>query len=157
MTVSRALLLKVLPWSATVVVLVAAVAALAAFGSPDVTKPRLERSIAATFSNLYVQQAGILGIGGVSVTSVAASADCDRGGPKVPDVGAGADWVCQVSFVDNTGHPQQGKFELQVRPDSTYVAGGPSKLIGLATITNSAGVDVPNPVFEFDGAFDPNS
>jgi hypothetical protein len=138
-------------------VLIGAAVALTAFGSPDVTKSRLERSLAPTFANLYVQQAGILGISGVNVTGVAAKADCDKGGPKVPDVGSGSGWVCQVSFVDNTGHAQQGKFELQVRPDSTYVAGGPSKLIGLATITNKNGVDVTNPVFEFDGALDPNS
>ena len=42
--------------------------------------------------------------------------------------------------------------------DSTYVAGGPSKLIGLAMLTDKmTGHDVPSPVFEFDGAFDPAS
>lgn len=34
---------------------------------------------------------------------------------------------------------------------------GPSKLIGLATITDRQGKDVPKPVFEFDGCFDPIS
>ncbi|GAA3290792.1 hypothetical protein GCM10020218_062250 [Dactylosporangium vinaceum] len=36
-------------------------------------------------------------------------------------------------------------------------AGGPSKLVGLATITDTHGNDVTNPVFELDGAFDPDS
>ncbi|MDX3075778.1 hypothetical protein [Streptomyces sp. MI02-7b] len=62
-----------------------------------------------------------------------------------------------VTFHDDTHHVEIGKFEPQVKADSTYVAGGPSKLIGLATITDKTGKDVPNSVFEFDGAFDPNS
>jgi hypothetical protein len=37
------------------------------------------------------------------------------------------------------------------------VAGGPSKIIGRATITETHGKDTPNPVFEFDGAIDPSS
>jgi hypothetical protein len=130
---------------------------LSACGSPDVTRPRLEASLAPTFANLYVEQAAILGHPGVTAPSIAAKASCDKGGPKVADVGPGADWICMVSFRDNTHAEQQGKFELQARSNACYTAGGPSKLIGLATITDIAGKDVPNPVFEFDGCFDPSS
>jgi hypothetical protein len=130
---------------------------LAACGSVDVTKARLEQSLAPTFANLYVQRARILGEPGITVASTAASADCDRGGPKVADVGPGADWICMVAFHDDHGQDQVGKFELHVLADSTYVAGGPSKLIGLAVITDKDGKDVPNPVFEFDAGFDPAS
>lgn len=148
---------RILTRGVAALALAGAVAALTAFGSPNVTKVRLQRSLAQTFANLYVQQAGILGIDGITVAGIAASADCDRGGPKVADVGSGADWICQVTFHDNQGAVQTGKFEVQVKADCTYVAGGPSKLIGLATITDKSGKDVPNPVFEFDGAFDPDS
>ena len=137
-------------------IIIAGVITANAFGSNDITKTRLEQSLAPTFANLYVHQAAILGIGGITVAGIGASADCDRGGPKVADVGPGADWICMVTFHDNTGQVQDGKFEVQVKADSTYVAGGPSKLIGLVTITDKTGNDVPNPVFEFDGAFDPN-
>jgi hypothetical protein len=136
---------------------VGAVLLLSACGSPDVTKARLERSLAPTFANLYVQRAALLGESGVTVESIAAKASCDRGGPKVADVGPGADWICLVTFNDDKGQTQTGKFELQVKANSTYVAGGPSKLVGPVMITNIAGQDVPNPAFEFDGAFDPNS
>jgi hypothetical protein len=149
---------RLLTGSLTFLIAAAAVTASTAFySSHDVTKTRLERSLAPTFANLYVQQAAILRKPGVTVAGTAASAHCDRGGPKVADVGPGADWICMVTFRDDTHHVQTGKFELQVKADSTYVAGGPSKLIGLATITDKTGKDVPNPVFEFDGAFDPNS
>jgi hypothetical protein len=33
----------------------------------------------------------------------------------------------------------------------------PSKIVGLATVTDSHGHDVPNPVFEFDGVIKTNS
>ena len=136
---------------------VTAVTATAACGSPDITKIRVQQALVSTFENLYVQQAGILGIGGITPAGIGASADCDRGGPKVPDVGAGPNWICMVTWRDNHGQPQTGKFELKVKTDATYVAGGPSKIVGLATITDTHGKDVPNPVFEFDGAIDPAS
>ena len=135
---------------------IAAAATLTAFGSNDVTKTRIERSLAPTFANLYVQRSLILGETGVTTAGVTATASCDRGGPKVPDVGPGADWICMVTYHDDHNQVQNGKFELQVKADCTYVAGGPSKLVGLATITNTAGKDAPNPAFEFDGAFDPH-
>lgn len=130
--------------------------ALAGCGPVDVTRPRLEAALAPTFANLYVRQAQILGHPGVTIGSVAAQASCDRGGPKVADEGPGADWICIVHFVDDTGAAQDGKFEVQVKSNSCYTAGGPSKLVGLATITDTTGRDVTNPVFEFDGCFDPD-
>ncbi|MEU5940260.1 hypothetical protein ABZ807_13930 [Micromonospora sp. NPDC047548] len=137
--------------------LAAAVGTLTGCGQPDVTKDRLEQAIGPAFANLYAQRADILGEPGVTVTSINASAACDRGGPKVPDVGPGPDWICMIHFTDDHGQPQDGKFEVQVKSDATYVGGGPSKLIGQAMLTDSHGRDVPNPVFEFDGAFDPDN
>jgi hypothetical protein len=135
----------------------AGLAVLSGCGRPDVTRPRLEAAIAPTFANLYVQQAAILGHPGVTVATTHARASCDKGGPKVPDVGPGADWICQISWNDQTRAKQDGKFEVQARSNSCYTASGPSKLIGLATIPDARGNDVPNPVFEFDGCFDPRS
>lgn len=135
-----------------------AVLSLSACGQQDVTRARIERSLAPTFANLYAQRAVVLGEPGITAASTASRASCDRGGPKVADVGPGADWICMIKFTDDHGKPQKGKFELQVRANSTYTAGGPSKLIGLVMLTDSrTGQDVPNPTFEFDGAFDPAS
>ncbi len=140
------------------IVAVGAALSLSACGTSDVTKTRLENSLAPTFANLYVQRAGILGESGVTTKTVHPKATCDRGGPKVADVGPGADWICMIKFTDDTGTRQNGKFELQAKANSTYTAAGPSKLIGLVMITDKkTGKDVPNPTFEFDGAFDPQS
>jgi hypothetical protein len=145
----RKILLAALAAAATVVL-------VSGCGATDVTKSRVEAALAPTFANLYVRQAALLGHQNVSITSTNATATCDRGGPKVADEGPGADWICMVHFTDEAGNQQDGKFELQIKSNSCYMAGGPSKLIGLATITDVRGNDVVNPVFEFDGCFNPN-
>jgi hypothetical protein len=135
----------------------AAVLAVSGCGSSDVTKARLERSLPQTFSNLYVQQAKLLGHEGITAETLHARAQCDKGGPKVPDHGPGADWICLMNWKDpNVTLPDgYGKFEVNAHSNDCYTAGGPSKLVGLQMITDTHGADVPNPVFEFDGCFDP--
>ena len=138
--------------------LVVAAGALASNSKSDVTRARLERSLPQVFANIYVQQAALLGHKGVTVQSMKAKAQCDKGGPNVPDRGPGADWICVMSWhdknVDETLMP--GKFEINAHSNDCYTAGGPSKLVGLLTITDKNGKDVPNPAFEFDGCFDPH-
>jgi len=150
---------KVAPWAIGTVVLVVAAGALASTSKSSVTRARLERDLPRTFSNLYVQQAALLGHKGVTVKSMDAKAQCDKGGPKVADSGPGADWICYMSWkdpnVDQTLMP--GKFEVTAHSNNCYTAGGPSKLVGLLTMTDKRGKDVQNPVFEFDGCFDPAS
>jgi hypothetical protein len=135
----------------------ATILGLSACGSSDVTKARLERNLPQTFANLYVQQAKILGHKNITVQSLQARASCDKGGPKVADHGPGADWICQMNWKDpNVVLPDgYGKFEVSAHSNDCYTAGGPSKLIGLQTITDTHGNDVNNPVFEFDSCFNP--
>src|SRR5262245_14661785 len=147
----------VLITAAIFVVAGVAVGALASVSHSSVTRARLERSLPQAFSNLYVQQAKLLGHKGVTVQSLHAKAQCDKGGPNVPDVGPGADWICLMTWhdsnIDETLLP--GKFEMNVHSNDCYTAGGPSKIVGLLTITDTHGNDVPNPVFEFDACFSP--
>src|SRR5262245_10455921 len=149
---------RTLPILAALLLAGLALGVLSAFSSSDVTRARLERSLPQAFSNLYVQQAKLLGHKGITVQSLHARAQCDKGGPNVADHGPGADWICLMRWrdpnVDSTLMP--GKFEMNVHSNDCYTAGGPSKLVGLLTITDVHGDDVPNPVFEFDGCFDPN-
>jgi hypothetical protein len=143
---------------AVALALLAAVAGLSACGS-DVTRARLERSLPQTFSNLYVQQAHLLGHPGITVQSLKARAQCDKGGAKIADHGPGADWICQMYWNDPAVPLPDGsaKFELNVHSNDCYAAGGPSKYVGLLSITDKNGNDVQNPVFEFDGCFDPHT
>jgi hypothetical protein len=143
--------------AAVVLVVGAVLIALGSSSKSDVTKARLERSLPATFSNLYVQQAKLLGHNGISGRSLHAKASCDKGGPNVADRGTGSDWICMMAWSDpNVPLPDgAAKFELNVHGNDCYTAGGPSKFVGTLTITDAQGHDVPNPIFEFDGCFDP--
>ncbi|SBW27959.1 hypothetical protein FDG2_5481 [Candidatus Protofrankia californiensis] len=135
---------------------VAATALTAALAgcATDVTRPRVEGSLGPVFANLYVQQQTLLGHPGLTPAAVAATPSCHRSTPGSQDKGAGSDWVCQVGWTDAAGKTQDGKFELQVRSNGCYQAGGPSKIVGPLTIRTATGRDVVNPVFEFDGCFD---
>jgi hypothetical protein len=145
--------------AAAVLLVGAAVVALGSRSTSDVTKARLERSLPATFSNLYVQQAKVLGHNGITVRSLHAKASCDKGGPNVADHGPGSDWICLMAWSDpNVPLPDgSAKFEVNAHSNDCYTAGGPSKFVGQLTIPDVHGHDVSNPVFEFDGCFDPKS
>ncbi len=139
---------------------VAVIATLAGCGSPDITRPRLEGSVAPVFANLYTQQQALLGHPGITPAAVAATAICHRGvtapgtpGPAVADQGAGSDWTCTVTWTDTAGKPQNGKYDVQARSNGCYMASGPAKLVGPPTIQTTTGTNVTNPVFEFDGCF----
>lgn len=140
-------------------VAIAMVVLSACGGSSPVTRARLERSLPQSFENQYVRQATILGHEGITTASLHARAQCDKGGPTVPDEGLGADWICFMDWKDpNVPIPDgSAKFELNVHSNNCYTTTGPTKLVGLRTITNSHGTFVDNPVFEFDTCFDAGS
>lgn len=129
----------------------------AAGGGSAVTRARLERALPAEFANLYAAQADLLGHPGVTPDSLQAKAMCDKGGAVERDLGPGSNWICLIGWndPDNPMPPEgYGKFELDVHTNGCYTAVGPSKLVGYATITDTSGHTVPNPVYEFDGCFD---
>lgn len=128
-------------------------------GGSSVTAPRLERSLAVNFANLYADRATMLGHPGITPSSLGARAMCDKGGAVEDDIGPGSNWNCLVTWTDpNNPMPPEGygKFEVTVHSNGCYTAGGPSKLVGFQTITDKKGRQVTNPVYEFDGCFDPN-
>jgi hypothetical protein len=141
------------------VALVGLASAVTAGGNTSsVTRARLEKSLPVVFANTYVNQAHILGRN-VTAASLHAKAMCDKHGPDVADIGPGGDWNCLMSWTDpQVPMPPEGygKFELNVHSNDCFTAGGPSKLTGFLTITDKHGKDVTNPLFEFDGCFDPN-
>ena len=150
----------------TILTLVLALAVLGGLGAvvaatadqSTVTRPRIERALPVVFSHLYAQQARLLGRTDVTPESLHAKAMCDKHGSDVADVGPGGDWVCLMSWHDpEVPMPTEGygKFELNVHSNDCFTAGGPTKLTGFLTITDTRGREVTNPVFEFDGCFDP--
>ena len=150
---------RVLIPATVALVAIVAIVALIGTSSSDVTKARLERNLPVAFSNVYVQQAKLLGHRGITTRSLHAKASCDKGGPNAPDHGPGSDWICLMSWSDpNVPLPDgSAKFELNVHSNDCYTAGGPSKFVGQLTISDAHGKDVDNPVFEFDSCFDPHT
>jgi hypothetical protein len=152
----------------TILVTLAALVAVIALGSAviatsgdssTVTRPRLERSLTTTFTNLYVTTAHLQGRD-ITAASLNAQAMCDKAGAENEDIGPGGDWNCLMSWTDpEVPMPPEGygKFELNVHSNDCYTAGGPSKLTGFLTMTDTQGRVVTNPLFEFDGCFDPHS
>jgi hypothetical protein len=130
---------------------------LTALGSPDVTQARVQASLSPTFTNLYVDQQKLLGHPAVTAASMQTSSTCTRAAGKIAPVGPGSDWICMVSFHDDTAKPVTGKFELQIHSNSCWTASGPASLVGSFTVTDTTGRDVPNPVNAFDGCFDPDA
>jgi hypothetical protein len=125
-------------------------------GGTDITQARIQASLPTVFTNLYIQQQADLGHPGLAPSALQIkNTTCDKGGPSVPDHGAGADWICLLDFVDGTGTPQpQSKFELKVQPNGCYTAGGSTKVVGPLLIQDPTGKYITNKVFEFDGCFD---
>ncbi len=156
----RRTILIVLTALAALVALVGLASAVTAGGNTSsVTRARLEKSLPVVFANTYVNQAHILGRD-VTAASLHAKAMCDKHGPDVADIGPGGDWNCLMSWTDpQVPMPPEGygKFELNVHSNDCFTAGGPSKLTGFLTITDKHGRNVTNPLFEFDGCFDPKS
>ncbi|MEO5664541.1 MAG: hypothetical protein ABIR39_14805 [Nocardioides sp.] len=148
--------------AALVAVVALGTGVIAANGSDTstVTRGRLERTLPATFANLYAQHAQIQGQSDITPASINAQAMCDKAGAAGVDVGPGGDWVCLMSWTDpEVPMPTEGygKFELNVHSNDCYTASGPSKLTGFLTMTDKQGREVTNPLFEFDGCFDPAS
>lgn len=142
-----------------VIGVLSAVALARGTDSSTVTRARLERALPVAFSNLYVKQAHLMGRHDITPQSLHAKAMCDKHGPDVADVGPGGDWVCLMSWKDpQVPMPPEGygKFELNVHSNDCFTAGGPTKLTGYLEMTTADGRTVTNPVFEFDGCFDPN-
>ncbi len=134
--------------------------AVAANGSgSSITRPRLERSLTATFANVYTDQARLQGRTDVTPASLHPQAMCDKHGAEDVDTGPGGDWVCLMSWTDpEVPMPPEGygKFELNVHSNACYTAAGPTKLTGFLTMSDAQGDEVTNPAFEFDGCFDPD-
>jgi hypothetical protein len=135
--------------------------AVAANGSgSNVTRARLERSLTATFANVYTDQARIQGRSDVTPASLHPQAMCDKHGAQNLDTGPGGDWVCLMSWTDpEVPMPPEGygKFELNVHSNDCYTAAGQTKLTGFLTMTDARGREVTNPAFEFDSCFDPSA
>lgn len=120
-----------------------------------ITRPKLERSLGPTFSNLYADQQALLGRTPVVAASVTRFARCTRGLTSEHDRGAGPDWTCVVRFPSPDGHVEPITYEVDMRPDGCYAAQGPALVVGQQQLTDPSGRRRTNPLYAFNGCFDP--
>lgn len=140
-------------------VAVGLVVALALFSgacdSQDVTKPRLDADVATVYSNLQAKRDSLLG--SPKRQDVRVDANCYRGGPKQPDVGAGKDWRCDITGQDSSTEPNARSYLVIVRANACWTAlaeslSAKAETIDVITMTDPRnGADLPDPLGGFDG------
>jgi ABC-2 type transport system permease protein len=125
--------------------------------STGVTAGPLQGSISATFARLYVLQQVDQGNPRPAAKSLAARAACTNGTPAQAQSGAGADWVCDVTYyVAGPATPVTAIYDVNVQTDGCYAADGdgPASVNGSRTITGPGYQQVLNPLWLIDGCFD---
>ena len=81
-------------------------------------------------------------------------AHCLKGDASVPDQGAGANWVCTITFlIDGADTPVSFNWNLTVKPDGCWTAEGTPAQLGGQTIQTRTGKSVTDPIYAIDGCF----
>jgi ABC-2 type transport system permease protein len=144
--------------AATAVAAIAASAALSSCStSTGVSAGPLQKSISATFANLYVLQQVDQGNPRPAARRLRARAACTKGTPAQAQTGAAADWVCNVTFyVAGPATPVTARYNVNVQTDGCYAADGdgPASVNGSRTVTGPGYQQVLNPLWLIDGCFD---
>jgi len=132
----------------------AAAAAAASFGcgSSPITQARIENAIAPTFANLVHAQVLWLGLPRMAPSDFAVRASCRKlmaGGTA----GAG-EWACTLLWLGPDRQPLRDTFDLFVTTDGCYTATVSGENLGGPTLRSTAGTQVRNLLYAFDGCFD---
>lgn len=144
------------PVPRTVILAIAVLALLSgACQSQDVTKPNLDADVTTVYTNLQTKRDSLLG--NPRRQAVRVEANCYRGGPKQPDVGAGKDWRCDITDQDATTAANARSYLVIVRANACWTAlaeslSAKAETVDVITMTDPrTGADLPDPLGGFDG------
>jgi len=124
----------------------------------DVTKAKLDADVSTVYAHLLAKRDALLG--SHVRTGIRVEANCYRGGPKQPDVGAGKDWRCDVTETDASTAPDaptSTSYQVIVRANACWTAleeslTAKAETIDVITMTDPrTGADLPDPLGGFDG------
>jgi ABC-2 type transport system permease protein len=152
----RVLATALLPLAALFAVTVAVIAGTTSASRSGIDEAKLDRSLETAFAHLYRMQTGQLHRADVTQAQLRTSATCDKGGPRVDDLGPGNDWRCVVTWhLPRATATGSAIYQLDVNPDGRYVADGdgPPEVNGFFQVRTPTG-DAPNPLWQFDGSVD---
>ncbi|MDA0158980.1 hypothetical protein OM076_01785 [Solirubrobacter ginsenosidimutans] len=121
-------------------------------GSTGITVDRVSGSVAPTFERMYRWKQQLEGVS--TAAPLNTRAKCVKGDASVRDQGAGANWVCTITFlIDGADTPVSFNWNLTVKPDGCWTAEGTPVQLGGQTIRTRAGKTVANPIYAVDGCF----
>jgi ABC-2 type transport system permease protein len=137
---------------------VALLAAASSWGPPAVTAARLQAAIKPTFNSLTVLQQRLLGRHIPAGAKLNDFASCTRRSGS--HQGPGDDWICTMDMVVELNGPTPFSltpvaFDVSVKANGCYKAEGPPTFVGQPEIRNAQGASVVNPLYAFDGCFNP--
>lgn len=144
------------PLIALVVVTSGVVGTTTGATASGIGRSKLESALATSFAHLYVLQTDQLHRPAVTEAQLRATAECDKAGDRVEDVGPGSDWRCVVSWsLPGSSATGTAIYQLDVAADGRYVADGdgPKEVNGFFQVRTPTG-DAPNPLWQFDGSVD---
>jgi ABC-2 type transport system permease protein len=128
------------------------------WGPSAVTAAKLEASIKPTFNNLTLLQQHLLGRKVPKGAHLNDFAQCQRRSGSLK--GPGGDWVCTMNMLIVLDGPNPFSFtpvafDVSVKANGCYKADGPAGFIGQPTMQDAHGHQTVNPLYSFDGCFDP--
>lgn len=136
--------------------LVAGAALAAGCGASGITADRVTGAVRTTFTRLVIDQQALLGHPGLGADWVSPRVDCRRRATGSDDRGAGDDWECRATWRSSDGVEHETVYEVAVRTNGCFTASGPPADVGAQLIGTSGGRRVTNPIYQFDGCFDPS-
>jgi ABC-2 type transport system permease protein len=152
----RVLTLGVLPMTGLIAVTIGVVAVSTGATSSGIDQNKLQQSVSTVFAHLYRLQEDELHRPPVTEAQLATSASCVKSEGLVAQEGPGNDWRCTVTWhVPGASITGQAIYQLDVNPNARYIADGdgPQEVNGFFLV-HTAGGDVPNPLWQFDGNVD---
>lgn len=121
-----------------------------------ITADRVTQAVHGTFTRLVLDQQALLGHPGLGADWVSPRVDCRRHSAGAGDRGAGDDWECRVTWRSADGTEHGTVYEVAVRTNGCFTASGPPADVGPQLIGTAGGRRLTNPIYQFDGCFDPS-
>jgi ABC-type transport system involved in multi-copper enzyme maturation permease subunit len=139
---------------AVAIAVIALLGAISNLGPTSVTATKLARSIELTFANLTALQQTDIGRHVPAGSHLDDGAICSRQGVRHADRGPGDNWLCTIYIPNPPREPTEVNYDVAVKPNGCYTAGGPENFIGPLTIHRPDGQPILNPLFRFSSCFE---